>query len=193
MTLHTQYLTMLLMLGSGFCLGVILDTYRVLKGRFHIRGWAVSLIDLLYWFVCSGLVFSVLFWSNWGELRFYIFLAIILGVFLYYQWLSKFTTRLIEICIRVIEWIIQFHIKAVQVIVIRPILFTIGLIRKLLLFILQLFWKMLQFSLRPLLWLCSPITNRIEPRVRPYMNRGVLLGKKWIEKWRQRKKKDDSE
>lgn len=186
---------MFLMLGSGFCLGVILDTYRVLKGRFQIRGWVVSLIDLLYWFVSSGLVFSLLFWSNWGELRFYIFLAIILGVFLYYQWLSQSMTRLIRACIQLVEYLIQLLMKTVQIVVIQPILFTIQLIRKLLLFLLQLIWKMLQISLylfRPLLWLVRPITKRIEPWARPYLNKGIRVGKRWLERWRQRKKKDDS-
>lgn len=180
------------MLSSGFCLGIILDTYRVLKGRFQIRGWVVSLIDLLYWFVSSGLVFSLLFWSNWGELRFYIFVAIVLGIFLYYQWLSRWMINLIRTCVQMIEWLIHALIRLGQVMIIGPILFVVQLIQRLLSFLWNLIKKICFFILlRPILWLFRPITNLLAPKIQPYILRGKQFLYRWGLWWNQRRKKDD--
>lgn len=89
MSLTVQWITLISMLGSGFCLGVILDFYHAVKERFSLRGWFVSLLDLCYWFVAAGLIFSLLLYSNWGQLRFYVFLCVLLGIYLYYRWFHK--------------------------------------------------------------------------------------------------------
>jgi spore cortex biosynthesis protein YabQ len=109
-TLQTQAFTIAMMFCSGFLLGVILDTYHVLRIRFRLRGWVVSLIDLLYWLVAAGLVFGLLMWSNWGQLRFFIFIAILVGFYLYFEWLSQFVTRTVRWLVlwieKVIDWIV---------------------------------------------------------------------------------------
>jgi spore cortex biosynthesis protein YabQ len=114
-SLEAQWLTMGWMTASGIILGVLLDIYRVLKGRFRFRGWVVSLIDLLYWTVAAGLVFGLLMWSNWGVLRFYVFLAVVLGIALYYFWMSRTMIRLISWTIRLVEWMIRIVFRTLYV------------------------------------------------------------------------------
>ncbi len=89
MSLQTQWITMVTMVGSGLILGVALDAYRVLKERFQLRGWVVSLVDLLYWVAAASLVFHLLVWSNRGELRFYVFVAVLTGFWIYFSWFSN--------------------------------------------------------------------------------------------------------
>ncbi|MGA9174301.1 MAG: spore cortex biosynthesis protein YabQ, partial [Thermoactinomyces sp.] len=100
MNLGTQWLTMGLMLSSGFLLGVFLDFYRVLTIRFRLRGWIISLIDLLYWVISAGLVFGLLFWSNWGEMRFYFFVAVGFGFLFYFRWFSQPITKGIRLVLQ---------------------------------------------------------------------------------------------
>ena len=100
MSLQTQWITMATMVGSGLILGVALDAYRVLKERFHLRGWVVSLVDLLYWVAAASLVFHLLVWSNWGELRFYVFVAVLAGFWIYFSWFSGGVFRFLR-------WLLQ--------------------------------------------------------------------------------------
>lgn len=185
MNLTTQWLTMSMMFVSGLGLGIILDFYQILKERFRLRGWVVSLIDLLYWFVSAGLVFSILMWSNWGELRFYIFLSIILGVFLYYQWLHRPADSLIRMFIRVVEYVLQFLFRLWNLLIWNPILWIYQQIQR----ILQSIGKMLIWIGRgiifPLEWLTRPVRNWL----RPYKNRV----KKRLQAWKKLIKKGDSE
>ena len=91
---------MVTMVGSGLILGVALDAYRVLKERLHLRGWVVSLVDLLYWVAAASLVFHLLVWSNWGELRFYVFVAVLAGFWIYFSWFSDGVFRFLR-------WLLQ--------------------------------------------------------------------------------------
>lgn len=97
-----------MMFSSGLMIGLILDLYHVLKKRFRLKGWVVSLLDLVYWFVSAGLVFSLLMWSNWGELRFSIFIAILVGVYLYFRYCSEQITPVIDYIVQQVERLIRW-------------------------------------------------------------------------------------
>jgi spore cortex biosynthesis protein YabQ len=185
-TLYTQWLTMGLMVGSGWLMGVILDTYRVLKSRFRLRGWVVSLVDLLYWLVATGLVFGLLMWSNWGELRFYIFVAIVIGFALYQVWFSRWVTRVVQWVVQIVEALLRVLMRIVYVTLWIPLTAIWTVVRKL--------WELLLALLRGigrfLAWLASPLLrwmrpwmNRIWGRLRslllPYWNLWLRL-RKWL-------------
>ncbi|WP_371931952.1 spore cortex biosynthesis protein YabQ [Mesobacillus subterraneus] len=88
MTLSTQFLTMLAMIWMGTLFGASLDTHNRFLKRSKRKSWIVFINDILFW-VFQGLsIFYVLFSVNMGELRFYIFLALLCG-FAAYQSLFK--------------------------------------------------------------------------------------------------------
>jgi spore cortex biosynthesis protein YabQ len=95
-TLYTQALTMLVMLVAGLLLGVLLDAYRIIKKLIPLRGWLLACTDLVYWLFAAYLVFGLLWLSNWGELRFYIFVSIITGFLLYMRCLSSGMSRVLH-------------------------------------------------------------------------------------------------
>ena len=108
MTLTTQFLTMLSMIGMGSLFGASLDTYNRFLQRRRRRNWIVFLNDILFW-VFQGLsIFYVLFMINEGELRFYIFLALLCG-FAAYQSLLKRTYLLI------LDWLISLAISTYKI------------------------------------------------------------------------------
>lgn len=127
-----QWLTMLVMFISGFGLGMLLDIYRVCKERFKIGGWVLSLLDLLYWLISAFFIFRLLLWSNWGELRFHIFVAIGLGFFIYLQWISEWLkpvlTRIVQYSINTIN----FFADIAFMIIWMPIVKTFRLFRMIL-------------------------------------------------------------
>ncbi len=88
MTLSTQFLTMLSMIGMGSFFGVMFDTYQRFLDRPNRKSWIVFFNDLLFWVIQALIIFYILFLVNNGELRFYIFIALLCG-FAAYQSLLK--------------------------------------------------------------------------------------------------------
>jgi spore cortex biosynthesis protein YabQ len=104
MNLNHQLLTMALMLGCGLGLGFFFDIYRVLTGKLNIKRWLTAILDILFGLAAAVAVFRVLYYSNFGELRFFIFVALMLGIYLYYKWFSKGVIQLVLQIISLIEW-----------------------------------------------------------------------------------------
>lgn len=78
---------------SGFMIGVLFDLYRVLRGRKNPGIYITAIIDGLLWIKITAAVFLILLAINWGEVRGYIFLFLILGLFLYYLLISKYVIQ----------------------------------------------------------------------------------------------------
>jgi spore cortex biosynthesis protein YabQ len=114
MSLNHQFLTMALMIGCGLGLGIFFDIYRVLTVKFNLRRWVIAILDIAYGLIAAVSVFRVLYYSNYGQLRLFIFVALMLGIYLYYKWLSK---GLIQLVLRIIHLVEKLW----NVFIIRPI------------------------------------------------------------------------
>ena len=191
MTLQTQWLTMLLMFGSGFFIGIILDFYRVITVRFRLRKWLISLIDLIYWMVSAVLVFSLLFWSNWGELRFYFFVAVCLGFFLYFKWASRQVIRGIRILFNIMEQIFSFFARLFHLLVLRPVLFVLRGCQRLA----KLIWAginaCIKLVLSPFIFLFRPVQTRMQPFFTRWVQKGKVPIRKIKAWWNQNRDKGE--
>jgi spore cortex biosynthesis protein YabQ len=176
-TLATQWVTLSLMFASGALLGVFLDLYRILTRRFTLRGWPISLIDLLFWVSSACFVFTVLLWSNWGEMRFYIMIAIIAGILFYLRLLTKPVTVILTKLLQFIEWLINCLIRTFLMLIYRPIVQVIFLFWKIFRSIVLFIWKIIT---KPLLWILSPLITFCRPYTTKLKN--------W---WASRKKGND--
>lgn len=125
MSLSTQLTTMLVMVGMGGWLGIALDTYRRLFHRRKRRVWVVFSFDVLFCIVQSVLIFLVLYLINYGEIRFYIFLALLCGFAAYQSLLKNLYTASLERTLYLLYKLFSFIKRVVTIILIRPIL-TIG-------------------------------------------------------------------
>ncbi|MBP2628262.1 MAG: spore cortex biosynthesis protein YabQ [Firmicutes bacterium] len=102
MELTGQVMTFVITIMTGMLLGVLFDCYRVLRGTFSPKRLVTWFTDLLYWLVATAIVFIALVFSNWGELRFYVFIGILSGLGVYYNWLSLYAIRLFSKTIKLI-------------------------------------------------------------------------------------------
>lgn len=148
------------MFASGALLGVFLDVYRVLARRFALRGWPISLIDLLFWVSSACFVFGILLWSNWGEMRFYIMLAIIAGILSYLRLFTKTVTKILTKLLQFVEWLINKLIRLIEVVIYRPVALLFVLLWRVVRAILLFIWKIIT---KPLLWLLSPLLTLCRP------------------------------
>ncbi|MDQ0157712.1 spore cortex biosynthesis protein YabQ [Robertmurraya andreesenii] len=158
MTLSTQFMTMLAMVGMGSCFGAALDTYNRFLKRTKRKSWIVFCNDVFFWLLQGLSIFYVLFLVNKGELRFYIFIALLCGFAAYQSLLKGAYLRLLEIVISMIISIYRFFVRVFQILIYKPIysliLFLISLtimLGKGLLALAQGIYKVLLFLLRVLL------------------------------------------
>lgn len=121
MTLSTQFITMLTMIGIGSYIGAALDTYNRFLQRSKRKGWIVFCNDILFWTFQGLSTFYTLFLVNKGELRFYIFLAILCGFAAYQSLFKRGYLRLLEIIITVIISIYRFIVKLLLLLIYKPI------------------------------------------------------------------------
>jgi spore cortex biosynthesis protein YabQ len=208
MTLSTQFFTLLSMIGMGSLFGAMFDTYQRFLNRPKRKQWIVFLNDLLFWIIQAVIIFYTLFLVNNGELRFYIFLALICGFAAYQSLFKGSYLRLLEFTIKTVIAISRLIRKTFQLLIFKPILgliqlviiiiIAIGrglltlvkfiskvllLIVKIILFpiqkILLVFWKLLPKSIKKSVEKLYNKTAGIFQRIRNYIT-------KLINRWKKR-------
>ncbi|GIO35026.1 MULTISPECIES: spore cortex biosynthesis protein YabQ [Paenibacillus] len=189
MSPQIQWITLLWMLFSGAAMGLAYDSYRVLSGQLHFPRWTLHVLDLLYWCGAALFVFRMLYVSNYGQLRFYVFVGLFLGVWLYFLFLSVTTQRFVVMLIKAVRYFIDVLKRLFRLLVWSPIRMLLKLLKGLALMlggiamfvfrvVLKLllpFWKLAQ-------WMLRPITSRLRmPKwLDKLWNRLVLLWEKWF-------------
>lgn len=184
MTLTMQWMTMAVMLLSGLGMGAVFDGYRVVSNELKLPRWWLPVLDILYWMAAAVTVFRVLYASNNGELRAYVFIGLAIGVIIYYLLFSKIIVTTVKWLIRAVRAVLLFLWRCVEILLIKPILllyrmlvtivafgsaFTIFLL-KIMLQLIRPFWKFI-------VWMTSPIFRPITRRLKTYFEKWQLLGK----------------
>jgi spore cortex biosynthesis protein YabQ len=198
MSLNIQFYTMLAMFGMGSWVGAALDTYgRFLKRPVRAR-WFVFVNDVAFWLVQGLIIFYTLLVVNEGELRLYVFLALLCGYAAYQSLLQSLYMSFLERLISFVVKTYNFIEKLIVVLIISPIRYIIQL---LIVFLLGL-WKftllVLTFFLRviytPIKWV-GLISWRLVPKklkIFLYKAAGIFkkvknfktIGQKWWNKFR---------
>jgi spore cortex biosynthesis protein YabQ len=210
MTLSTQFLTMLSMIGMGSLFGVMFDTYQRFLDRPNRKSWIVFFNDLLFWVIQALIIFYILFLVNNGELRFYIFVALLCGFAAYQSLFKGIYLRLLEFIIKTIIAIYRFMRRAFQLIIYKPVLGLIQLVISIIIllgrglfslvkFVLKILWVVLRVIWVPiekimlLLWKLLP--KSIKKSVEKLYNKtaGIFMEiknylLKLIKKWKKPKK-----
>ena len=60
-------------------MGVAFDSYRVLAGQLRFPQWSKHTLDFLYWIAAAFFIFRMLYVTNDGQLRFYVFVGLFIG------------------------------------------------------------------------------------------------------------------
>lgn len=98
-----------IVVATGGLLGLLFDFFRVFRGAINPRVFVTSLLDLLYWLIATVIVFGAMLLGNWGELRMYIFIGLLVGAALYFRWFSLCTMRvsmsILHFLVRGLRWV----------------------------------------------------------------------------------------
>jgi spore cortex biosynthesis protein YabQ len=127
-SLHIQFYTLFAMVASGAGLGVVFDVYRVLARHFRLSRWVYALLDLVYWLLATAAVFAVLFHSNEGQIRLFVFIGICAGVWLYLRLFSSVVMKLVRWLIVLVQRTILLIKKIIDLFIVTPILWLYKLV-----------------------------------------------------------------
>lgn len=128
MEFSTQVRTFFLIAATGILLGILFDAYRVLNRRFRPPWFVTALTDLAYCLLAAGIVFAVLLAGNWGELRFYVFIALITGIVMYFRLASRHVVQLIAALLVLLAGIWRTTKRVIAFTVIKPVLYVARLV-----------------------------------------------------------------
>lgn len=115
-TINEQVFLFLACVKTGIVMGVLYDLIRVLRRIIHHPNWLVQIEDLLYWIACGCFAFIMIFWRNYGQIRGFVFLGILIGAVLYFATISSIMINIITQVIKKVVLIpIQCIIKMISI------------------------------------------------------------------------------
>lgn len=111
---------------DGVLIGIIFDIFRILRKTIKTSDFVTYIEDFLFWIITSIILFYSIFTYNNGELRFFMFLAVILGFVLY---LCTISSYLIKINVKIINVIKRIFLKLFEIIY-KPLIKTFKILKK---------------------------------------------------------------
>lgn len=119
---------------NGLIIGLLFDFFRILRLSFKTKDFITYIEDIIFWIMTGIIILYSIFAFNNGEIRFFMFLGIALGVVLY---ITLFSSYIISISVHIITFLKKIFIipfsyvfKILKKIFIRPISFITINIRK---------------------------------------------------------------
>lgn len=91
--IHGEILLFLISASTGVLILFVYDLLRVLRRVFPRGAVLVGIEDLLYWCAAGILIFYMIFMKNSGSLRGFSLAAVLLGMLLYNQSISKYLVK----------------------------------------------------------------------------------------------------
>lgn len=110
--INQAYLFVMFIL-NGILVGILFDIFRILRKSFKTPDLITYLEDIIFWIIAGLLTLYSIFKFNNGEIRIYIFVAIIVGVLMYMMTLSKYFIKLNVFIISTIKKVIGTVISTV--------------------------------------------------------------------------------
>jgi spore cortex biosynthesis protein YabQ len=182
MTLSTQFLTMLSMIGMGSLFGAMLDTYQRFLKRPKRKSIIVFINDLFFWIIQALLIFYTLFQVNNGELRFYIFLALLCGFAAYQSLLKGLYLKFLELVIQLVISVFRFIKKTYLLLIYKPVLWLIQLVISIILLLGRGLYTLVKFILKVVLFVVKVILIPVQKIILIFWNLLPKALKKNVEK-----------
>lgn len=92
---------------TGVVIGILFDIFRILRRTIKTSNIITYIEDILFWIITGILILYNIWYFNNGEIRIYMFLAIIMGVLIYMSTLSniiiKIFSKILQTIIKVLE------------------------------------------------------------------------------------------
>lgn len=87
-SIELQFRIVIFSLLAGIVTGVLFDLYRVFRG-FNTNKIIMIIEDILFWILCSILIFVFLLYTNYAFVTPYVYLSIVIGILFYLKVMSR--------------------------------------------------------------------------------------------------------
>lgn len=84
----------LIFIVNGIVIGLLFDFFRISRKVFSTSDIVTYLEDILFWILAGATVLYTIFVFNNGEMRLFMFLAILIGAFAYMIWISSYIVKI---------------------------------------------------------------------------------------------------
>ena len=92
---------------GGIVIGILFDINRSLKNNFKFIKKLSFIFDILFWLIITAIIFIVVNTISKFQLRYYHFVALVVGFVLYYNTISKFILKFNNMVINFIKSLIK--------------------------------------------------------------------------------------
>lgn len=99
----------------GMCIGIIYDIFRVIRKNFKTKDFVTQIEDVIFLIFCGALTLISIIELNNGEVRFYLFIAIFLGILLYFLTFSKVCAIIINVIVKFCKNLLKFILKITKI------------------------------------------------------------------------------
>lgn len=126
--IYTQIQLFCIFFLTGGIIGLLFDFFRILRKTIKTSDFITYLQDIIFWILSSIIIMYNIFTFNNGEIRLYLFLAILLGSLIYLLLVSKIIIKINLTCIKFFENILRKIILILKIpfsILFKPIEFII--------------------------------------------------------------------
>ena len=96
---------------NGVIIGLLFDIFRILRKSFKTSDIITIIEDILFWILTGFIILYSIFVFNNGEIRFFMFIGIFLGVMLYMLLLSRYIIKVSVTIISVVKKVLGFIFK----------------------------------------------------------------------------------
>lgn len=173
------------MAAMGLWLGAAIDTYGRFRLRRHSFDIKTALLDGLFWFIQACIVFYVLFKTNQGEVRIYVFLALLCGFAGYQALFQGVYNQLLDALIRMVQALFQVIVWLIKVLFYYPIKWILHFLKRLAMMIVIAIWSVVYYLLlKPSYFILSLLG------VIPLLKKGQPVVKKMQDLYRRLVKKE---
>ena len=106
MVTNQAYLFLIFII-NGIIIGVLFDFFRILRKTIKTKDAITYIQDILFWILTGFIVLYSTFTFNNGEIRIFMFIAILIGVVFYMTLISSYVIKVNVTIINFIKNIIQ--------------------------------------------------------------------------------------
>ena len=111
---------------NGILIGLLFDFFRILRKSFKTNDFITYVEDVLFWILAGIILLYSIFFFNDGEIRLFMFLAVLIGIIIYILSISSY---IIKINVKIINCFKMIIIKIFKIISI-PFTYIIKILRK---------------------------------------------------------------
>lgn len=99
---------------DGFIIGLVFDFFRILRKSFKTSNLVTYIEDIVFWILTGFLILYSIFTFNNGEIRFFMFFGIAIGIVLYMLMLSNYLMKINLSIIKTIKNMTNFTINLLK-------------------------------------------------------------------------------